>query len=211
MIDKFTGKYMRLARQIGIDQNPCFSRQIGVVIVKDNRILGTGYNGPPAGTPHCDSYDYLENYFWPQLTHDEKESFRIQFGVKSEQDTLDLFLDKYSGCKGCPRRLVKAGPGQRSELCSCQHAERNAITNAAQDLTDAVMYCWCGIPCIQCAGSIINAKIGGLHLIQDQDYQSIARYLLDRADIDIHEHDPMELLGIQNTVLAPVIRHLNAT
>ena len=31
----------------------CLSRGIGAVLVKDNRILSTGYNGPPAGYPHC--------------------------------------------------------------------------------------------------------------------------------------------------------------
>jgi deoxycytidylate deaminase len=48
MNDKFVGKYMRLAKQIGEDKNPCHSRKIGVVVVDpvSNKILGTGYNGP---------------------------------------------------------------------------------------------------------------------------------------------------------------------
>lgn len=31
----------------------CTRRQIGAVIVKDNRIVSTGYNGAPAGHPGC--------------------------------------------------------------------------------------------------------------------------------------------------------------
>ncbi|MCK5607088.1 cytidine deaminase [Candidatus Pacearchaeota archaeon] len=31
----------------------CLSRQIGAIIVKDNRIICTGYNGPPVGFRHC--------------------------------------------------------------------------------------------------------------------------------------------------------------
>lgn len=61
MKDKFTHKYMRLAKQFGEDSNPCLSRHIGVVIVDpvDNNVAGIGYNGPPPGTPHCDTREYL--------------------------------------------------------------------------------------------------------------------------------------------------------
>jgi dCMP deaminase len=31
----------------------CPRRSVGVVITADNRILSTGYNGAPAGKPHC--------------------------------------------------------------------------------------------------------------------------------------------------------------
>jgi deoxycytidylate deaminase len=49
---KFVVKYMRLAKLVGEDQNPCYSRQIGTVLVKvyddgSSRIIATGYNGPP--------------------------------------------------------------------------------------------------------------------------------------------------------------------
>lgn len=31
----------------------CERRQVGAVVVKNNRIMGTGYNGAPAGAPGC--------------------------------------------------------------------------------------------------------------------------------------------------------------
>jgi deoxycytidylate deaminase len=31
----------------------CTRRQVGAVVVKDNRIVSTGYNGAPAGFPDC--------------------------------------------------------------------------------------------------------------------------------------------------------------
>ncbi len=34
-------------------RSTCIRRQVGAVIVKDNRILSTGYNGTPTGIRHC--------------------------------------------------------------------------------------------------------------------------------------------------------------
>ncbi|MEY8321774.1 dCMP deaminase family protein [Lachnospiraceae bacterium 46-61] len=34
-------------------RSTCLRRQVGAVIVKDNRIITTGYNGAPSGLRHC--------------------------------------------------------------------------------------------------------------------------------------------------------------
>lgn len=34
-------------------RSTCLRRAVGAVIIKDKRIKGTGYNGSPAGLPHC--------------------------------------------------------------------------------------------------------------------------------------------------------------
>lgn len=34
-------------------RSTCLRRTVGAVIIKDKRIKGTGYNGSPAGLPHC--------------------------------------------------------------------------------------------------------------------------------------------------------------
>lgn len=34
-------------------RSTCLRRQVGAVIVKDKRILSTGYNGVPTGIKHC--------------------------------------------------------------------------------------------------------------------------------------------------------------
>jgi len=35
------------------ERSTCLSRNVGAVLVKDRRILATGYNGAPAGLVHC--------------------------------------------------------------------------------------------------------------------------------------------------------------
>ena len=42
-----------LQAEIAKLRSNCLSRQIGAVIVKDNRQIATGYNGTPAGIKNC--------------------------------------------------------------------------------------------------------------------------------------------------------------
>jgi len=39
--------------QLISQRSTCLKRKVGAVIVKDNQILATGYNGSPSGTTHC--------------------------------------------------------------------------------------------------------------------------------------------------------------
>jgi dCMP deaminase len=44
--------FIRIAKEVS-SRATCNRAAVGAVIVKDNRILSTGYNGSPAGEPHC--------------------------------------------------------------------------------------------------------------------------------------------------------------
>lgn len=44
--------FMELA-QVVAKRSTCNRRSVGAVLVRDKRILTTGYNGSPAGLPHC--------------------------------------------------------------------------------------------------------------------------------------------------------------
>ena len=39
--------------QLASSRSTCLRRHVGAVIVKENRILSTGYNGTPSGIRHC--------------------------------------------------------------------------------------------------------------------------------------------------------------
>lgn len=53
-MDKWDKRFMELAELVA-SWSSCFqeNRQIGAVIVKDKRILTTGYNGAPSGVKSC--------------------------------------------------------------------------------------------------------------------------------------------------------------
>ncbi len=43
---------MRIAL-LAATRSTCLRRQVGAVVVKDKRVLSTGYNGSPSGLSHC--------------------------------------------------------------------------------------------------------------------------------------------------------------
>jgi dCMP deaminase len=45
--------FMQIAKVVA-SRSTCLSRQVGVLLVQDRRILATGYNGPPKGLRHCE-------------------------------------------------------------------------------------------------------------------------------------------------------------
>ena len=184
--DKFVKKYLRMARFVAEDQNPCYSRHVGAVIVDPviNKVVGTGYNGPPKNVPHCDSEEHLREVVWPQLN--QHEVSLIEMKPMSDEE----FVDKYKDCKVCPRKLIKAGPGERLELCSCAHAEANAIVNASQNLCGCYMFCWCPLPCVECSKLIINSGITRIYCYKEEkDYSVGSRFILTNAGVEIYELD----------------------
>ena len=44
--------FMEITRLVA-QRSTCLRRRVGAVLVKDKRILATGYNGAPSGLPHC--------------------------------------------------------------------------------------------------------------------------------------------------------------
>jgi len=47
-------EYFMKAAFLVSERSTCLRRKVGAVLVKDKRILATGYNGAPAGITHCD-------------------------------------------------------------------------------------------------------------------------------------------------------------
>jgi dCMP deaminase len=50
--------FMTITRQVA-ERSTCLRAKVGAVIVRDRNILATGYNGSPAGLPHCNEVGCL--------------------------------------------------------------------------------------------------------------------------------------------------------
>ncbi|MBM3251754.1 MAG: cytidine deaminase [Candidatus Omnitrophica bacterium] len=96
----------------------CLRRHVGAVLVKDKRILATGYNGAPSGIKHCiDSGDCLRT----KLRIPSGERHELCRGLHAEQNVLIqaalhgistkesiLYLTNQP-CIICAKMLINAG------------------------------------------------------------------------------------------------------
>lgn len=185
-----TKKWLRLAKSVKEVENPCFSRQIGVVIVdpNTNSLVSSGHNGPPQGCPANDDHGYLKDVVWPQLVSVEVMEAMKHYHYKPDVAPDHQFAENFRGCKTCPRRLIGAPSGKRLELCTCIHGEVDAITRASRSVAGCYMMCYCGVPCIECTKVIINSGIDTVVAIDHGrgDYSLYSsRWLFEKSKVKL--------------------------
>jgi dCMP deaminase len=99
---------MTIARDVST-RATCLRRQVGAVIVRDLRILTTGYNGSPRGLAHClDIGCHLVNGHCIRCLHAEQNAI-IQgayCGVATAGATLYC---THQPCNMCAKMIVNAG------------------------------------------------------------------------------------------------------
>ncbi len=75
--------FMRMA-YLASTRSTCTRRRVGAVIVKDKRILATGYNGPPKGLAHCDVTGCIRE----ELNVPSGERHELCRGLHAEQNAI---------------------------------------------------------------------------------------------------------------------------
>lgn len=75
--------FMKLANEVAT-RTTCLRRGVGALIVKERRILATGYNGVPTGLRHCDVTGCLRQ----QLRVPSGQRHEICRGLHAEQNAL---------------------------------------------------------------------------------------------------------------------------
>lgn len=65
-------------------RSTCLRRRVGAVLVKDKRILTTGYNGAPTGVPHCSESGCLRD----RLHVSSGERHELCRGLHAEQNAI---------------------------------------------------------------------------------------------------------------------------
>ena len=99
-------------------RSTCLRRQVGAVIVKDNRIITTGYNGAPAGLWHCSERGQCERerlhipsgqrHELCRALHAEQNAIiqAAKLGISTEGATIYITLQP---CVICAKMLINAG------------------------------------------------------------------------------------------------------
>ena len=75
--------FMRMAEFVAT-RSTCLRRKVGAVLVKDRRILATGYNGAPQGIKHCAEVGCLRE----QLSVPSGERHELCRGIHAEQNAI---------------------------------------------------------------------------------------------------------------------------
>ncbi len=103
--------FMKIA-DIVASRSTCRHRNQGAVIIRDNRILSTGYNGSPSGQPHCiDLRRCIKEEGFPcraEGLHGESNAIAsaAKMGISTEGASIYCI---YSPCKACCNLLKSAG------------------------------------------------------------------------------------------------------
>lgn len=104
--------------EINKEKSTCLSRQVGAVILQENQIISTGYNGAPKGCIHCTDIGYCER---------KKRGFESGCGLEicrsghAESNAIDQCAKKGTSCEGatlyvttqpcvfCSIRIIQSG------------------------------------------------------------------------------------------------------
>ncbi|NEN96323.1 MAG: dCMP deaminase family protein [Moorea sp. SIO3I7] len=110
-------EYFLMMAKLAATRSTCLAFPVGAVIVKNNQILATGYNGPPSGSSHCTA----QGYCYPGLSscdasrtmpsravHAEANAiaFAAKHGIATAGATIYVTLEP---CVSCLKLIISAG------------------------------------------------------------------------------------------------------
>lgn len=112
----FARYFMDIAELVA-RRSTCTRRAVGAVLVKDKRVLSTGYNGAPSGIRHCSETGCLRE----QLNVPSGERHELCRGIHAEQNAIiqaayygvsingaTLFCT-HLPCSICTKMLINSG------------------------------------------------------------------------------------------------------
>ena len=153
----------------------CHSRQIGAILVRDNIVISTGYNGPARGIPECRLRLHRDNHINKKLLE-----------TYTEDDIATMYENSV-----CPRKALGFKSGEGLEWCNAVHAEKNCIVAAARlgiATKGSTLYMNADVsPCTQCYSACVNAGIKEIVLIKNTIYDPSLEWCIHHTDIVIRE------------------------
>lgn len=178
--------FMRIAAEMG-QHSTCARWKVGAVLVKDNRVLSTGYNGVPSGHKHCidvvrdEVKDALRTFFHARNMRTVDDV--ITLGMFGERYAVDMGWIRVGGTALSARDFATTDSAvdkltdpvtklalERGWLSAWHsewsaehelHAEVNCIAWAAREgikTKGSTMYVTLS-PCVHCAKAIVAAGV----------------------------------------------------
>ena len=144
--NSFDEYYLYIAKSVA-KRSSCLRRQYGAVIVKNNRVVSTGYNGAAKGVVECCSNGHClrnelgikhgERYELCQAVHSEANAI-IQ-GTASEMEGATLYLAGFENgkvikaipCMMCRRMILNA---RIDKVIATTGEEDGMFTTSAEEL-----------------------------------------------------------------------------
>lgn len=108
--------FMKIARDVS-ERAICVKRKVGALVVKENRILSTGYNGAPKGFKHCTEATCLRK----QMHVPSGQRHELCRGLHAEQNAIiqaawhgvsisgSTMYCTYQPCAICVKMIINAG------------------------------------------------------------------------------------------------------
>lgn len=141
--------FLEMARVVG-RRSTCLRRQVGALLVREKRILATGYNGAPAGLQHCVEIGCLR----AERKVPSGERQELCRGLHAEQNAIiqgalhgvsvqgaDLYCTTQP-CVACAKMLINAGvrrivyEGDYPDALSLEMLEQAGVVLARISVSD---------------------------------------------------------------------------
>ncbi len=98
-------------------RSSCLKRKVGAVLVKDNRLLTTGYNGAPRGFEHCEKTGCLRQQLNVHAGHRHElcrglhaeQNAIIQAALHGVQTQGSTLYCTHQPCVICAKMMINAG------------------------------------------------------------------------------------------------------
>ncbi|GAA6060724.1 hypothetical protein JCM10212_003345 [Sporobolomyces blumeae] len=178
--------FMALASLASLRSN-CMKRRVGAVLVRDKRVVSTGYNGTPRGVTNCNEGGCARC----NSNEDGWGPDRRRPGGDDAPGSADD-VGVASGTNGRGETLNRVGQGL--DACVCLHAEENALLEAGRDRVSggggkagsAVLYCnTC--PCLTCTVKIVQCGVKEVVYSLSYSMDSASRKVMESAGVVLRQ------------------------
>lgn len=100
--------FMKLAGNVA-ERSTCERATVGAVLVRDHRIIATGYNGSISGDPHCDDAGHLmRDGHCIRTLHAEMNAI-LQCALNGVSTRGATVYVTFFPCLNCTKALIQAG------------------------------------------------------------------------------------------------------